>query len=58
MKYIALIAYGDEDYGEFAINACNDKDALEAAKEKAREFDGSVVSVVQGKNLETGRVVS
>jgi hypothetical protein len=58
MNYVALISYGDDDFGKFSIVAHNDKEALEAAKEKAREFDGAVVSVVQGKNYETGRVVS
>jgi hypothetical protein len=57
LKYIALIAYGEEDFGKFEIEAFNDEDALKAAKEKAREFDGVVVSVVQGANFEKGRTV-
>ncbi len=57
MKYLALIAYGDDEFDKFQIDAFNDEDALKQAKCKAREMDGMILTVVQGKNFEKGRVV-
>lgn len=57
MKYFALIAYGEDDFGKIEIEAFNDEEALRAAKNQAREMDGCLISVVQGATFEKGRTV-